>query len=377
MLGVPEWWPIICPVTKRLKATTAGSEQILPTWVAVVGWVLTVAGAVTFGVLVGRPWVATVGSGFDYVVKPPPVTTPNWAAAIAIFGPLLGFNLVYFGSAKRYRRRAMLVFAWLLGAQLLALVASAVWLVGAGRPASGITGSGDSPLGPLIFILLCCGSAGAIMAWLGGNSTFDRQRGEYFTNRQATVEVTPTGPRGRVAWVLGTLLLVVVFVVVPSRLAVDHLDDRYTSAPQRAWPQPWESDSSFATAIGLLALVCGLLLGLCVSMSIKTLLYRTVLSAQAARSSRRNPRSFGLRTLRFVHHWPIAFAGMWWVYWLSWGIAERDAGAIDDGIGVPLLLGLLPFALGLLLISGVWRAQDQTGAPRPMRLRQGQLSGPM
>jgi hypothetical protein len=77
----------------------------------------------------------TVGSGWlTYIPNAEVYRLPgvgNWVGLFVVFGPLVGFNLIFFGAPQSVRRRHL---GWLLavtGVEVLVAALATLWLAGA------------------------------------------------------------------------------------------------------------------------------------------------------------------------------------------------------------------------------------------------------
>jgi hypothetical protein len=142
-------------------------------------------------------------------------------------------------------------------------------------------------------------------------------------------------------------------------------------AHSRPWPLP------YAEARTLRDLTAGLLVGLsvplgvAVSMLLKTRLYAGAWRERAERSSQRPP-SFGTWLVTTGQHLPMVGAATCWLLGLGLGIPWAATGHGASVFWV-LAVGVGLALVEVLVLSQMWRVQDQRGGPRPMRL---QMAGP-
>jgi hypothetical protein len=101
-------------------------------------------------------------------------------------------------------------------------------------------------------------------------------------------------------------------------------------------------------------------------MLLKTWLYATVWRELADRS-RQRPPSFRLWLVTTCQHVPMVLAATCWLLGLGLGI-PWIATQHEWSVLLVLVAGLVAAAVELLVLSQMWRVQDQTGKPRPMRL---------
>ncbi|QIG41465.1 hypothetical protein G5V58_00565 [Nocardioides anomalus] len=133
--------------------TTRGSV-----WALRIGWLGTLTGALLLLVVIGQHVAATHGSGVGYDPDPPAQGYHGWGMVVSVFGPLVGFNLVYFGAPAAHRQRHLAAFLAVVLLQVAALTAATLWAVGAGLPAGIVTADVSSGAEAVVVPLTFLGS---------------------------------------------------------------------------------------------------------------------------------------------------------------------------------------------------------------------------
>lgn len=356
---------------KNVRVKRGFASVIVPPWVrlaerapdgrrtpVVAGWMLVLAGAAALIGSIAGPVSATTGSPpWTYVPDARAGGAPAALLAVVVFGPLVGFNLIYWFARPRSRAPQLGWLAVLLSAELLLLTAAVIWVSGAGYPAGAVfdTGadSGDAVIGPTVLLTLGLVAVG-IMRWLDTNTTFESQRAEYLHVGRTTVTATRLRHRSLLGLVLAPLA---VWLLVLAPLLLSHgRNDSPSAVTNLPWPQAYHDGDELSATVTVYLPFLGACWGAWGSLLVQRVLYDGQWSGRATASSKRKPASAFARLLVKFRHWPFTLGGV-----LTGFVVPAVFG--PDGISwLDLITGLIAvgacFGVGLLMLRWEWKARD-------------------
>lgn len=330
--------------------------------VVALGWLMLLAGAGSLAWMVEPQIAATVGSsGFTYDADATATLASGWLAVIVIFGPLLGFNLVYWYVAPAARVRHLSWLVALFGVELLGFVGCVVWIAGADYPAGAVLNlaatNADAAIGFTGLIVVCLIAAG-IMLWLNTSSTYEQQRDEYLYGGRTTVATTKVAVRTHAWWVAGLLapwaLLFVPFIASHTRTGdgARVLTGASTNLP---WPVEYTYDDYFDKVLAYYSVLFAVAWSLSLSLLIEKVLYRGRWAERAALSKKSRPSGFARIVVKF-RHWPFAVGAT--VASLGCFTPVNPDDSTWPNVVLAIVVAAIGFAVGLLFFRWEWKARD-------------------
>jgi len=307
----------------------------------------------------GPEWLTV---DLDAVLPPPPAPglLGAFQFAVAIL-PAIAFSVGYFAAGATRRLFVSVAFAAIFGVQLVIYTAAVFWVTGAGRPAGAIVGILDDGSNSMYlaasFGLVAGFAAAAIMTYFEARTTFPQQFDEYFEAGDAVVTSRPLPLWAHSLCAVGAIAVWAMIVAVPSMvLASGELVGKWDLASVEPWPVPLLMNDYFEVTQALAGGTVGVIAAVVLSSLVKKVLYRTVIRSVTGRDVAHS--SFWI-AMQSVQHVPFALAGgaatlatinlrpvfdnydgysvaSFWMWWVA-GVAA---------------------ALGILLLSNVWRSGD-------------------